>query len=449
MQMDRTVESAGAAAVIDLPLNTFGAFKRPGTILMLQGHPSWFWGDLADALSARGWRVLKVHFCLADRLFWGRRKALTYRGKFRNWESWLEDYCRSEGVSEILYFADRMPYHVGAQAVGKRLGIACRALEFGYLRPDWLTFERDGMGRFSHFPKDRATIEKIAQAMPVPYMVPEYTHAFHTEATFEVIYNLLLSLGRPLYLRYNADKPYWPAIEYLSWLPVLATENHRLRQAKEVEAWLLKEKIPFNLVAMQINTDYQIRDNSDYNDLKEFLWETLQSFARHAPKDRHIVIKIHPLDNGLHLWFQRVARYAKRLGITGRVHTIRGGDLTKLLQHTRGLVVVNSTVGLHGLRNGCPVIALGDAIYRLPGLTHTKGIDRFWSNPEPVDPEWFQTFRRALTAIQVKGSFFNPKGRRTAIEEICRRLETGAADLPDWTTAVSQETRPRLVAAAR
>ncbi|RWR10215.1 capsular biosynthesis protein [Sinirhodobacter populi] len=408
------------------------------TILLLQGHPSWFWGELADELGRRGWRVLKVHFCLADRLMWGRREAITYRGRFRDWESWLRAYCVRENVSEILYFADRMPYHVGAQNVGRLLGISCRALEFGYLRPDWLTFERNGMGRFSHFPKDPDVIRRLADITPEPAMVPRYTHIFSTEAVFEVSYNLLLSLGRPLYLRYNADRPYWPAIEYLSWLPVLATEKRRLRQAKEIETWLIDKKVPFNLIALQINTDYQIRDNSPYNDLKEFLSETLSSFARHAPKDRHIVVKIHPLDNGLHMWFQRVARYARRLGISDRVHVIRGGDLTVMLQHTKGLVVVNSTVGLHGLRNGCPVCATGDAVYRLPGLTHMAGLDSFWTAPEPVDPGWFKTFRRALSRIQVKGSFFNPEGRRVAIAEICRRLDNGEADLPDWADVPPQ-----------
>ncbi|HEY0276552.1 MAG TPA: capsular biosynthesis protein [Paenirhodobacter sp.] len=415
------------------------------TILLLQGHPSWFWGELADELGRRGWRVLKVHFCLADRLFWGRRKAVSYRGRFRDWEDWLRGFCQTENVSEILYFADRMPYHVGAQAVGRSLGIPCRALEFGYLRPDWLTFERDGMGKFSHFPQDPEVIRGLAETCAEPVMVPRYKHDFSTEATFEVCYNLLLSLGRPLYHRYNADRPYWPAIEYLSWLPHLAMEKRRLRQAKAIENRLIGADIPFNLVALQINTDYQIRDNSPYNDLKEFVSEVLTSFARHAPKDRHIVLKIHPLDNGLHMWFLRIARYARRLGISQRVHVMRGGDLTRLLQHTAGLVVVNSTVGLHGLRNGCPVCAMGDAIYRLPGLTHMAGLDQFWTDPEPVDPGWFKAFRRALSRIQVRGSFFDPEGRAAAITEICQRLENGEADLPDWAETSPQGVSIRAV----
>jgi capsular polysaccharide export protein len=399
---------------------------------MLQGHPSLFWGELADQLSARGWRVLKVHFCLADRIFWGRRSALTYRGSFARWEAWLRALCQREGVGEIVYFADRLPYHAAAQKVGRLLGIPCRAVEFGYLRPDWLTFERNGMGRFSHFPTDHEVIGELAEDVPDLDMVPRYGHGFSAEAFFEVSYNLLQVLGRPFYPRYFSDKMYWPAIEYLSWLPLLVTERRRARLAQALEQRLVTGKVSFNLVALQINTDYQIRDNSAYGSIWEFVREVLTSFAQHAPGERELVFKIHPLDNGLHAWSRRVSKMARRLGIADRVHVIRGADLTVLLTHTAGLVVVNSTVGMHGLRNGAPVCAMGDAVYRLPGLTHMAGLDRFWTAPEPVDAAFFKRFRRALSRIQVRGSFFAPEGRRVAIEEICRRLETGEADLPAW-----------------
>lgn len=415
--------------------------SRERTILFLQGHPSAFWAEMGDALRARGWRVLKVHFCLADRLFWGNRPAVTYRGRFKNWENWLRQYCQREGVEEIVYFADRLPYHVGAQAVGRLLGISCRALEFGYLRPDWLTFERNGMGRFSHFPDDPDTIRALAEDVPDLDMVPRYSHIFTTEAVNEVTFNLTQVLGRPLYPTYHDDKMYWPAIEYLSWLPVLATEKRRLRAAAELEHRLVADRVPYNLVALQINTDYQIRDNSPYGDLWEFISEVLTSFAQNAPADRELVFKVHPLDNGLHGWFRRIAREAARLGIGARVHVIRGADLTVLLKHTLGLVVVNSTVGLHGLRNGCPVCAMGDAVYRVAGLTHMAGLDSFWTRPEPVDGAWFKVFRRALSRIQVRGSFFHPEGRRVAIAEICDRLETGRADLPDWADRLAGVAR--------
>jgi capsular polysaccharide export protein len=148
----------------------------------------------------------------------------------------------------------------------------------------------------------------------------------------------------------------------------------------------------------------------------------LRSFGRNAPPDRQILFKLHPLESGWHAWTRRIGRLARRHGVADRVRVIRGGDLQRLLKASRGAVLVNSTVGMHALRLGVPTCALGQAIYGIAGLTHQGGIDSFWTAPDPVDAALFDTFERALAGIQVKGSFFNPEGRRRAVLEIADRL---------------------------
>ena len=101
---------------------------------------------------------------------------------------------------------------------------------------------------------------------------------------------------------------------------------------------------------------------------------------------------------------------------------IKGGDLDRLLSGSKGVALVNSTVALHAMRLDVPVCVLGDAIFDAPGLSHQAGVDAFWQNPDPVNPDAFDRFTRALSRIQVKGSFYNADGRVAAIDEICRRL---------------------------
>ena len=57
----------------------------------------------------------------------------------------------------------------------------------------------------------------------------------------------------------------------------------------------------------------------------------------------------------------------------------------KLLDGARGVVTVNSTVGLWALRAGRPVITLGDAIYDIDGLTFRGGLDAFWTEAGPPE----------------------------------------------------------------
>lgn len=403
---------------------------EPRTFLFLQGHPSGFWPALGAALTGQGQRVLKVHFNLADQVYWGLgRGGVAFRGRFADWDDWLRDFVRTEGVTDILYYADRQPYHCVAAAVARDLGLRAWAVEFGYLRPDWLTLEPEGMGPNSRFPTTDDGVEALACTRALPDMRPLYGHGFAVEAAHEVGFGLLRFLGRPLFPRHRSDLYYGPLRDYIGWIRELAAQPTKTRAAHRLEQRIRETDLDFSLVAMQLQADYQVRACSPFAHLGAFLDRVLASFAQHAPPGRHLVIKLHPLDNGLENWPRHVARKAAALGIPSRVSVIKGGDLGLFLRRSRGVVLVNSTVGLHALRQGIPVCALGAAIYDRPGLTHQQGLDRFWTAPDPVDPEARDRFLRALTAIQVKGSFYHPEGRRVAISEIVARL-TGAVSVP-------------------
>ena len=407
---------------------------------MLQGHPSPFWGELYDGLIADRHRLLKVHLCLADLVYWGRRPAISYRGRYKNWQSWIRRYLLAEKVTDILYYADCLPYHVDALEVARELGIRCWAIEFGYLRPDWITVEPEAMGARSTFPKDRQAIEALASGVAAPDMVSRYPHKFATEAFHEVSFSLLQAFGRPFYPLYNSDKIYWPIVDYLSWIGELALERRRNRLSDRLQKTVKLGELPYNLVAMQIQADYQIRASSRYGHLSEFLSEVFESFARSAPAARHLIVKLHPLDNGLESWFYRIPRLADRFGIRKRLHLIKGGDLSVLLRNSKGVVLVNSTVGVHALRMGLPTYAAGEAVFDISGLTHQGEMDAFWENPENVDREFFDVFERALSRIQVKGSFYNAQGRVAAVSSVRDRFRSSTlSGIFDYKTSVTDQ----------
>ncbi|MGF1658720.1 MAG: capsular biosynthesis protein [Rubrimonas sp.] len=393
------------------------------TVLFLQGPPSRLWVEIADALEARGARALRVDLCLADQLWWRRGGAVAYRGRLRHWRRWLTAFTRREGVTDILYYADRLPYHRIAAKVARAEGIAAHALEFGYLRPDWLTLEREGGGAWSHFPQDPALMRADA---PAPDFAIRYPHDFRTEAVAEVAYNLIMTAGRPLFPFYASDKFYAPIFDYLCWLPKLATERRRRARAARVQAACAEGRWPYTLVALQMQSDYQLRHSAPFHDQGEMIDEILRSFAAHAASDHRLVFKLHPLDNGWENWPARAARSAAALGVADRVLVLDGGDLGALIGGAQGVIVANSTVGLHALRAGAPVKALGAAVYDMAGLTHQGPLDGFWRAPPPPEPDLLRRFTATLAAeIQVKGSVYHPEGRRLAAAEVAARIVEG------------------------
>ncbi|TDV37325.1 capsular polysaccharide export protein [Paraburkholderia caballeronis] len=394
-------------------------------ILFLQGPPSLFWRQLCSHFQAAGAETHRINFSLGDWAYWRKRGAVNYRGRFSRWAEFLRHYLIQHGITDILYYADRLPYHAVARELAQALGIRTYAVEFGYLRPHWITLERGGMGSLSHFPDDPDVIRAIAKRSG-PYVPSNDTHYHHTfgqEAFNEVLYNLLTSLVPYFFPLYRPDKRYWPLVDYLSWPPSsLFKKLHDPRRVAVLDQWQ-HEKRRYWLMALQIQADYQLRANSHYEHQSHTIEEVIASFARHARAEDCLVIKLHPLDNGLERWHSVTARIAKQYGVAERVLTVHECDLNHAVKQCQGVVTVNSTVGLISLRAHKPVKALGVAVYDVAGLTHQGPLDTFWQTPEPVDHALLTDFISALAAtIQVRGSFYNEQGRKAASEEIVRRV---------------------------
>ena len=398
------------------------------TVLFLQGPPTPFWSELGDAVAARGAQVRRVSLNAGDALFWRRGGAVSYRGRLRGWRRWLAAFAAREGVTDIVYFADRLPYHRIAQKVARAAGIGAYAVEFGYLRPDWLTLEREGGGAYSHFTDDPAQLNPAA---PAPDFTSRHHHPFLHEAAGEVLYNLTATFGRPLYPCYAADKYYSPVFDYLCWLAKLARGGAAKRAAAAVEAACLGGQWPYTLLALQLQSDYQLRACAPYRHQGDMLAEVIASFAANAEPERRLVIKLHPLDNGWENWPKVVARLAASHGVAERVLTLDGGDLNRLICGATGVVTINSTVGVHALRVGAPVRALGAAIYAMAGLTDPGPLDWFWAAPQKPDPAVVAAFLATLAEqIQFKGSFYQREGRRIAAGAMAERLLEGSVGPP-------------------
>jgi capsular polysaccharide export protein len=400
-------------------------------ILFLQGHPSIFARDLANEIERLGHRALRINLCAGDALYWRGRPAVHYRGRLSDWPEYLAGFIAREGVTDIVYFADRLPYHRAALQVARACGVCAATFEFGYLRPDWITLERAGMSAQSHFPNDPGLIRRIAAALPAPGMAERYRYGFLSEACNEVAFNLATHFARPFYPHYEADKYYNPIIEYLSYVPRLLGSRRHRRQAEALMASLIDAGTPYFLAPLQMQSDYQLRANSHYPHQRDMIGEAVASFAADAPADAHLVFKIHPLDNGLERWPKVVAAAAAQAGVAERVHVIDGGKLALMIQHARGTVVINSTVGLLALRLGCPLKVLGVAVYDIDGLCHRGPLATFWRDPPRPDQDLTAALVRALAGtIQIKGNFFTRDGRSAAIAAVAQRLVGNAVNAP-------------------
>src|SRR3546814_6191756 len=118
----------------------------------------------------------------------------------------------------------------------------------------------------------------------------------------------------------------------------------------------------------------------------------IKSFAAHAPANTALVVKRHPLDPGLVAWGRLTRRLAAQYGVADRVFYLADWDIAEVVDRSLGVVTVNSTVGTLALNAGKPVVVLGHAVYKVPGVGHRRSLDEVWSAPGAPDMALYSAF---------------------------------------------------------
>jgi capsular polysaccharide export protein len=386
--------------------------------------PSLFFYRIGRLLEKHGCRVTRINFCLGDRLFWPDRRAIAYRGRYRYWPDFIRRFLVSESVSDIVLLGEQRKYHKEAVSVAQELGIRVTVTDFGYLRPDWITWERNGMSGNSLFPRDPEVILSQASSIAEPDWRPQFQDSGFLMARNDLLYNIANILDFPFNTHYRRSDERPPtAIYTLASAKRLFENRIRKKRYTDLSKELIQKGIQYYLFPLQLDFDYQIIAYSSFKNMGEALRLVMHSFARNAPPDSHLVIKEHPWDPAIKNWQRFTRKEAKRIGISNRILYLRGGNLDQLIAAARGVVVINSSTGIRSLQIGTPLKALGQAIFDIPGLTYSASLNSFWQTPKRSDPDLVKAFLRLLaTTIQIRGVFFREPGLGHAVNQAVDRL---------------------------
>jgi capsular polysaccharide export protein len=384
-------------------------------VLLLQGPRSPFFARLADALTARGARVLRALVCAGDELFWRGRPALRFRGRAVDWAGWVAQTCRREGVTDVVGLGDGRFWHAEGYPAARAAGARIHVVEQGWLRPGWLTVERDALGGWR--PSGAAPAGEAAAVAPSP----ERGAGFAAFAAMDVAHHLAdMALGWLLYPHARRHELRHPVAEWAGWAARAASWPMRAAARRAALAEIAAARGPLFLAALQLETDYQIRRNGPPGGARAALGAALASFAAHAPPEARLIVKPHPLDPGLDGWRAQAAGGAD----SSRVIWLDGGPVEALFPRLSGVVVVNSTVGLSALAAGLPVAVQGRAVYE--ALAWRGDLAPFWRAPQRPDPARVAALVAALVAdTQVPGAFDGP-GMAAGAEGVAARILAAA-----------------------
>ena len=396
-------------------------------ILLLQGLMGPLFRRVGQALRRRGYGVHKVHFNGGDRLFWRLPGGIDYRGAPEDWPDALAALIRERGITDVILFGDCRPLHIAAIATCRALHVPVHVFEEGYIRPDWVTFEPGGVNGHSSLPRDPAWYLAEAARLPPAPEHRQVPSSFRRRAAEAVVYNSADVFTRWYYPHWQNHRPWHPLVEAAGWIRRLRRRRQAAERSRVLVERLLGRAAPYVLFPLQLDSDAQIRLHSDFAGISDALRLVIESFARHAPPELRLVIKEHPLDNGVRDWCGEAAALAARHGVADRIDYMESGDIVPVAHAARGMVTINSTSGTLALAAGVPVIALGQAVYDIAGITDQRGLDAFWRDPVAPDPAVFAAFRRVLIdRCLVPGGFFSDAALDAVTQGVVARFEAAS-----------------------
>ncbi len=383
---------------------------RQRRVLMLQGPIGPFSSRLARDLADAGAAVLKVNFNGGDRLFCSAgdfEQVIDYRGTMEAWPASFEALIARHRIDTVLLFGDCRPVHVPAIVIAKRLDVEIGVFEEGYLRPDFITIERNGVNNHSTLPKDPDYYRQAGLAPALPTAALGST--FGRAALWGALYYCAASIRHRRFPQHQYHRALgWREARFWArsaWRRL----RYRLGERQIEQRFIGPTPSRFFLVALQTSGDAQVRVHSRFETVERFIEFVIRDFAAHAPADVELAIKHHPLDRGFSDHRALIDQLAAELGVADRCHYLHDQHLPTLLRKTLGVVTINSTVGLSAVGEGVPVIVCGEAIYDIEGLVYKGPLARFWADAPTYRPDFalWQAFRNVLvTTTQFNGSFY-------------------------------------------
>lgn len=375
-------------------------------VLLLQGPIGPFFHRFSLDLEAQGAKVFKINFNGGDWLFY-RDNALNFNKPMSDWPVFFENYVINNQIDIVLLFGDCRPIHQVAHDIATKLQLEIGVFEEGYVRPDYITLEKYGVNansRISKSPTYYADLPDVVKNNAYSIGKP-----FWYAAMWGMMYNTATTLAIPYFRHYKHHRSLsiWQGLYWIRslWRKWLFAHQHKDTLQKLIKNHDKK----YYLVALQVHNDAQIHNHSEFISIEAFISDVINSFALHAPEHTCLVIKHHPMDRGFVHYGKLINLICQNPALRSRVHYVHDLHLPTLLNHAKGTVVINSTVGLSALDLSCPVITCGNAIYDIDGLTYQGDLNTFWidSATFKVDQKLHYKFlNHLIQQSQVNGNFY-------------------------------------------
>ncbi len=390
--------------------------------LFLQGPHGPFFHGLARMLREAGTEVWRVGFNAGDRAFWPDRDSyIPFRDPQEAWPETFAALVARHGITDLVLYGDTRPIHAQAVEHAKSLGLTIHVFEEGYLRPYWITYERNGSNGHSRVMEMSVTAMQVAMArIETDHPeAPAHWGDMRQHVFYGALYHFFVLFWNRGYRAFRPHRALTVSREFGLHLKRLLAMPFIALERRLITTRIAFGGHPYHLVLLQLEHDASFQMHGPFATMPDFLSTVIEGFAKGAPGHHHLVIKAHPLEDGRAPIRRTLRQLARDHGVAARVHYVPGGKLARLLAEARSAVTVNSTAAQQALWRGLPVKCFGDAVYAKPDFVSDQPLEAFFKAPKRPDSRAYRDYRRyLLETSQVPGGFYSLRGRRAALRQV-------------------------------
>ena len=378
-----------------------------GNCLFLVGPIGTFFARLSNYFEDNNIETYKVLFPLYEYGF-PQSKMIRYDQDINGFKNFLRETIFNYEIKHIFMYGNVLIPHKKALDLVRELKLEGKYInthifELGYLRPNFVTLENKGINYNSSLIKSREFYLKQEpySVFPIPKKHARLrirkiwkgiTFINHSFKNYKIVEKDHKLQPKPIYIWYQIKGFFF---KYFYFFTEYKLKNYFLRKK-------------YFLVILQVSTDSQLTEGSDFKDNKKFIYKVIKDFSEVKRNDLNLVFKHHPRDRGYTNYQDQIEKISKEFGVDNNVFYIHDYYLSKLFKNPncKGTVLINSTVGYQSLYHSIPVKSLGITPYNIKGLSHQEDLVSFFKNPSPVEKLLFNKFYKyILENSQINGNF--------------------------------------------
>ncbi len=389
--------------------------KPKKSFVFLQGPHGPFFAQLAKMLTETHADVLRVCFNAGDERFWPKSlPSVQFKLDVVEWSAYFQTLVKEHSVTDLVLYGDTRAIHAEAIAIAKKKNITIHVFEEGYLRPYWVTYERDGVNGNSALMnmsmddviKRRAKRQVDLQATPA-----QWGSLWHHN-WYGFAYHFALATGARKYPNYKPHRniSIWEEVK-LNAIRLLMMPYHIVQRDITTRKFI-KSGSPFFVAMLQLEHDASLKYHSDYQSQEQFINELIENFVFHAPSHYRLVFKMHPLDDQRAPIRQWINDACKTFDAENRVYCIHGGKLGAFMNRAKAAIAINSTSVQQAMWRGIPVKLFGRSVFGKLDFTSDQSLQEFFKTPDAPDKERFLEYRSyLLETSQIGGGYYTQTGR--------------------------------------